>query len=124
MIGLAGCSREETKAVRAEPSSAPPMNVVEEIASPAVVGAAEPFLFAARDGVLLSWLEPAGGEKRFALRFARHADGKWSAARTITERDDLFVNWADFPSIAEDTNGVLYAHWLQKSGTGTYAYDV
>jgi hypothetical protein len=94
-----------------------------EIASPAPQGAAEPFLFATRDSVLLSWLEPAAAS-RFALRFARHRDGRWSAARTIVERDDLFVNWADFPSIAEDANGVLYAHWLQKSGSSTYAYDV
>ena len=124
MLVLAACSGEETKVVPAEPVASPPKSVVEEIASPAPVGAAEPFLLAARDGMLLSWLEPAGAEKRFALRFARYADGKWSPPRTITERDDLFVNWADFPSIAEDTNGVLYAHWLQKSGTGTYAYDV
>jgi hypothetical protein len=34
------------------------------------------------------------------------------------------VNWADFPSIVEDATGALFAHWLQKSGDGTYAYDV
>jgi hypothetical protein len=97
---------------------------VEDIAAPAGVGAAEPFLFAARDGVLLSWLEPVAGSDRVALRFARWRAGRWSAPRTIVERNDLVANWADFPSIVEDAKGVLFAHWLQKSGKGVYAYDV
>ncbi|HET8774657.1 MAG TPA: sialidase family protein [Thermoanaerobaculia bacterium] len=97
---------------------------VEALPSPAGPGAAEPFLFAARDGVLLSWLEPVAGTDRVALRFSRHREGRWSAPRTIVERNDLFVNWADFPSIVEDAQGTLFAHWLQKSGAGTYAYDV
>ncbi|MFP5245123.1 MAG: exo-alpha-sialidase, partial [Thermoanaerobaculia bacterium] len=104
-----------------EVSAVPPR--VQEVASPAGANAAEPFLFATKDGVLLSWLEPAG-ENRFALRFAKHRGGKWSAPVTITERNDLFVNWADFPSIVEDEKGALYAHWLQKSGGDTYSYDV
>lgn len=97
---------------------------VEEMASPAGADAAEPFLSATRDGVLLSWLEPVPGGKVFALRFARYRDGGWSEPKTIVQRDDLFVNWADFPSIVEDEKGTLFAHWLQKSGKGTYAYDV
>lgn len=97
---------------------------VEALPSPADAGAAEPFLFAARDGVLLSWLEPVAGTDRVALRFARHREGQWSTPRTIVERNDLFVNWADFPSVVEDAKGTLFAHWLQKSGAGTYAYDV
>lgn len=99
-------------------------SAVEELPSPAGAGAAEPFLYATRDGVLLSWLEPVAGTDRTALRFARYANGQWSAPRTIVERNDLFVNWADFPSIVEDVRGALFAHWLQKSGKGTYSYDV
>lgn len=86
--------------------------------------AAEPFLFATRDSILLSWLEPVANTDRFALRFARYRDGKWSSAQSIVERNDLFVNWADFPSVIEDAKGALFAHWLQKSGKGTYSYDV
>jgi hypothetical protein len=97
---------------------------VEELPSPAGDGAAEPFLYATRDGVLLSWLEPVAGSDRVALRFARYSGGRWSAPRTIVERNDLFVNWADFPSIVEDAKGTLFVHWLQKSGVGTYSYDV
>ena len=42
--------------------------------------------------------------------------------------DDLFVNWADFPSILfyDDTLGQrhTWAHYLQYSGEGTYDYDI
>jgi hypothetical protein len=89
---------------------------------PASAGAAETFISSTKNGVLLSWLEPAG--KRLALRFARFTDGKWTEARTIAERSDFFVNWADFPSIVATANGTLFAHWLQKSGSDVYAYDV
>ena len=97
---------------------------VSEIAAPTAGDAAQPFLFAAKDALLLSWLEPVPNTQRTALRFARFAGGKWSEPRTIIERDDFFVNWADFPSVVEDTNGALFAHWLQRSGGTTYAYDV
>jgi hypothetical protein len=88
------------------------------IPSPAGPGGAEPHLAASRDGsLLMSWVENG------ALKFASYEKGRWSAPRTIVENKDLFVNWADFPSLIE--SGVtLYAHWLQKSGAGTYSYDV
>ncbi|HUP64823.1 MAG TPA: sialidase family protein [Thermoanaerobaculia bacterium] len=97
---------------------------IEIVATPAGKGSGEPFIFALEDGLGLSWLEPVEGTDRFALRFARYANEEWSHPRTIVERDDLFVNWADFPSIQADARGDLFAHWLQKSGKGTYSYDV
>jgi len=95
-----------------------------EITNPAGAGAAEPFLFASGNALLMSWLEPVANGDRTALRFARFAGGRWSEARSIAEHNDFFVNWADFPSIVQDRRGVLYAHWLQKSGKESYAYDV
>ncbi|HUP45731.1 MAG TPA: sialidase family protein [Thermoanaerobaculia bacterium] len=97
---------------------------IETILSPAGAGAAEPFLSPAREGVLLSWLEPVEGTERHALRFARLRNGEWSSPITVAERDDFFVNWADFPSIVEDEKGVLFVHWLQKSGPKSYDYDI
>jgi hypothetical protein len=96
--------------------------VIESLAAPAPANAAQPFLFAHRQSMLLSWTEKKG--ERAAVRFARWQNGVWSEPRTIVERDDLFVNWADFPSIAADGNGALVAHWLRKSGAGKYAYDI
>jgi hypothetical protein len=44
--------------------------------------------------------------------------------RTVAEGDNWFVNWADIPSMAALEDGTLAAHWLEKSGGETYAYDV
>jgi hypothetical protein len=94
------------------------------LSSPSGPGAAEPHLAPAKGGALImSWLEPASG-KTHALKFATFRNGRWSEPRTIVARGDFFVNWADFPSIVEDAKGTLFVHWLQKSGSGTYAYDV
>jgi hypothetical protein len=124
---IAGCTQEQKKAAppAAEQRAPEAANAgVSELPSPAGANAAEPFLFATGDGVLLSWLEPVPGTDRTALRFSRYRGSRWSAPRTIIERNDLFVNWADFPSIVEDAKGALFAHWLQKRSSGTYSYDV
>jgi hypothetical protein len=125
LTSVLSCSGEKPAS---PPAPAASVNAVpqglEELPSPAAGGSAQPFLFATREGVGLSWLEPVAGTDRVALRFALHRSGAWEPARTVTERNDLFVNWADFPSMVEDAKGALYAHWLQKSGKGTYAYDI
>lgn len=88
---------------------------VVSLQSPAGPNAAEPYLAVRRDGTLMmSWLESG------ALRFASMKDGQWSAPRTIVEDEKLLVNWADFPSIVEDSRGVLFAQWLRTSGRHTY----
>jgi len=98
-------------------------DVVTSLRSPTGPGAGEPFLAAARDGrVYLSWLEPV--DSAHALKFAAYDGTSWSEPRTIRIDRDFFVNWADFPSIRELGDGRLAAHWLQKTGSGTYAYGV
>lgn len=98
---------------------------VRQLEVSAAPGSGEPNLAVAPDGrVLLSWVEPAG-EAGHSLRFAaRPKGGAWSAPETIAEGRDWFVNWADFPSLAVLPDGTFFAHWLAKSGPGTYAYDV
>ena len=71
----------------------------------------------------MSWVEKVA-EKRYALRFAVRDAKAWSAVGTVAEGENWFVNWADFPSVIALADGSLAAHWLVKSGTGTYAYDV
>ncbi|MEO6238245.1 MAG: exo-alpha-sialidase, partial [Vicinamibacterales bacterium] len=61
---------------------------------------------------------------RATLRFAEQTTGGWSAARDVASGSDWFVNWADVPSVVRLDDGTLAAHWLQKSGADTYAYDV
>lgn len=75
------------------------------------------------DGIILSWVEKIG-EKRHALRAALLEANGWSETRTVAEGDNWFVNWADFPSVIALNDGTLAAHWLVKSGAGTYAYNV
>lgn len=100
-----------------------PVGTVRALVSPAGPGSGQPFLAAGSDGsALMSWLEETASGH--ALRHARFRDGTWSAPGTITESALFFVNWADFPSILELSDGRLAAHWLARSGPGTYAYDV
>ena len=125
VLGMAGCgTREVGESAVASRASEEEDSSIEMVAVPAGDGASAPFLSAARDGLLLSWLEPVAGSDRVAVRVSRSRGAEWSAPVTVVERGDLFVNWADFPSVVEDANGALFAHWLQKSGAGTYAYDV
>lgn len=93
------------------------------LTSPAAPGSGEPNLSTAPDGrILLSWVEAV--DSSHALRFAVLGDSGWSEARTIAQGSDWFVNWADFPSLIQLRNGDLAAHWLQRSGDGSYAYGV
>jgi hypothetical protein len=48
----------------------------------------------------------------------------WSRPTTIASGREFFVNWADFPSVIELTDGTLLAHWLEKTEESPYAYHV
>lgn len=114
ITGVTGCATERRALV------------VEPIPSPTGAGAAEPFVGSVPDGSMtLSWLERAA-DSSVALKLSTlSADGAtWSTPTEIVRRTDLFVNWADFPSVVPLGEGRLLAHWLQRSGDGRYAYDV
>jgi hypothetical protein len=98
-----------------------PLRIV-PLVSPAATPAGEPQLSVSNRGVLLSWIERAGSQA--TLKFAERTGSGWSAPRVVASGGDWFVNWADVPSVVRLANGTLAAHWLQKSGPGTYAYDV
>ena len=105
-----------------QPRSAEP--ALATIPSPAGPRSGEPFL-AADDagGVHMTWIERTS-DSTHAVRYARLDGSAWSAPSTVVERADLFVNWADFPAVIATPSGRLVVHWLQRSGTGRYAYDV
>lgn len=108
----AGCGPEATRLV------------VGEVEYSAGDGSVEGNMYATPDGrVLLTWLEPVG-QGRHTLRVAVRETGRWSDPKTIVESDRFFVNWADFPSVVELSDGSRLAHWLEKSVGGTYAYGV
>jgi hypothetical protein len=99
---------------------------LEALPSPTGPDAAEPFVGVAPDGrVHLSWLERAADTTATLFVSTFDAAAKqWSAPVVVVKRKDLFVNWADFPSVVSLADGRLLAHWLQRSGTGKYDYDV
>jgi hypothetical protein len=108
---LAGCSSKNEKKL-----------VVQEIDSPASSPSAEPYLFTADDGsVLLSWIEKQ--DKKSQFKFSRFENNSWTAPMLIDSGRTWFVNWADYPMIAANGKDFI-AHYLDKSGDGTFSYDV
>jgi hypothetical protein len=95
---------------------------VRRLPSPAGASSGQPHLAASAKGILMSWIDRDG--PKATLRFAERTATGWSPARDVASGADWFVNWADVPSIVRLDNGELAAHWLQKSGSDTYAYDV
>ncbi len=97
---------------------------VRELPSPAGPQSGQPNLTTGPDGRLfLSWIEHSS--ERHSLRFTVRKGDDWSAPRIIAKEDkDWFVNWADFPSMIALPDGTMAAHWLVKSGSGTFDYDV
>ncbi len=83
----------------------------------------EPHLAVGAEGrAILTWIEPEEGVP--ALRVAIRGEGGWSAPRTVWASEAMFVNWADFPSAVEMSDGTLAVHWLEMVGDAPYAYHV
>ena len=72
--------------------------------------------------LILSWLQP--GDDGVALRYSRYQHGSWSDAETASASEDMFVNWADLPSVVPLGDGHLAAHWMVMSGAFSHAYDI
>ena len=120
------CSRTRSDATTRSQSAAPSEQalVIRSTESPTDGDSREPEFNVTQDGrAILSWVEKIG-DKRYALRTAALDRNGWSEVRTISEGDNWFVNWADFPSVIALRDNSLAAHWLVKSGSSTYAYDV
>lgn len=90
--------------------------------SPAGVNSAEPHLFTDAAGdVFLSWVEK--GDSMNTLQYSKLTGSEWSAPAPIASGKNWFVNWADYPMLSVN-NGKFISHFLDKSGEGTFAYDV
>lgn len=82
-----------------------------------------PSLAVGSDGrLLLSWIErrDAGGE----LFFSTAGVERWEGRTPVVEDPEMFVNWADYPSVRSFAPGRLFAHWPSYSADAPYAYDV
>ena len=95
---------------------------LQPLSSPTESPAGEPYLFTdADDRVFLSWIEKK--DKMNEFKFSLLEDTVWSAPTTIAADSNWFVNWADYPMIAAKGQQFI-AHFLAKSGDGTFSYDV
>lgn len=125
VIAAMGLAPTEMRTGSAEDATPPSLN---QIDPPATDGSFAPNLCVSGDRAILSWLETVETDpaenRSFRLRFAFFENSQWSPPRTIIEDVEFFANWADVPSVAIARNGTLLAHWLEKSGPGTFAYDV
>ena len=122
LLFTVGCKHGTNTSVSQNNSDQP--LVIRATDSPATGDSREPEMTATADGrIILSWVEKLDA-KRHALRTAIRDRSGWSKTQTVAEGDNWFVNWADFPSVVALNDGTLAAHWLVKSGSGTYAYNV
>ncbi len=96
---------------------------VTKMSSPAGAQSATPHLFTDKNGkVYLSWTEKTDTLNWF--KYSQLEGGVWQRPSVITTGNTWFVNWADYPMIASDGGDNMISHVLDKSGEGTYAYDV
>lgn len=114
--GNAGAASQGSRVLRAPATPVDP---------PAAAGAMAPNVTPTRDGVIATWIEPVdAGKTGHRVRFASYASGRWTAATTITEAPSIMANWADTPSVVQQGNGTLVAHWAEQVAPAAHAYDV
>lgn len=81
-----------------------------------------PMLFASKDRLFMSWTEKIN-DTISSLHYSSLVDTTWAGPQKIAQGSHWFVNWADFPAVAEN-NGHLLLHFLEKSADRTYTYDI
>ncbi|RYY15729.1 MAG: exo-alpha-sialidase [Chitinophagaceae bacterium] len=117
LIVMAGCGDA------ANNGTAIHAGTISPLPSPATDSCGEPYLFTDKKGLVhLSWIEKKG--KTYQLRFSTFKDQQWTTSISIAEGENWFVNWADYPVISGDGESHLFAHFLEKSDSGAYTYDV
>ena len=124
LIVFASCKNASTKTDnKITDSTGNVSSNIEALPSPADSVSAEPYLFTDKNGlVYLSWIEKTK-DKSF-LKFSTYNNDQWSVAKVISSGNNWFVNWADYPLLASDGANSIVAHFLEKSETGKYTYDI
>mgnify|MGYP001815136879 FL=1 len=110
---LAGCSAPD----------APHKFSIDTLAVPAGAQAAGPRLSGgAGRPLILSWMEP--DDTGTSLWYSTYRDGGWAAPQAVVSGRNMFVNWADLPSVSALGGDHRVAHWLEMAGSLTYSYHV
>jgi hypothetical protein len=93
------------------------------LAVPAGDAAAGPRLSGgAGQPLVLSWMEP--DDTGTTLWYSVLGDAGWQTPQAVVTGKNMFVNWADLPSVMALTPDHWVAHWLEMAGPLTYSYHV
>jgi hypothetical protein len=95
----------------------------EIVETPAAAGSLAPNLCAFGNQFVLSWIQ-RGSNRTASVRVASWNGKAFGATRTVAMSKQMFANWADIPSVIEAPSGDLYAHWLDRISSKTYAYGI
>lgn len=99
-------------------------SALQGVESPARGNASLPYLIKGGDNLLyMSWVEKRDSGW-IDLKYSVQKEDIWQTPEVIASGNDWFVNWADYPMMAVDNQGNMIAHFLAKSSSGTYSYDV
>ena len=95
----------------------------EIVQTPAARNSLAPNICSFGEHFALSWIEHnSNGTAR--LQMASWNGLSFGKKSMIAQSKQMFVNWADTPSIVEAPSGDLYAHWLNRISSKAYAYGV
>ncbi len=95
--------------------------LVKNINSPVNDNSSLPRLYSNGKELFMSWVQK--NDSITTLKYSKFNGDTWTSPSKIISGSDWFVNWADFPAIAEN-NGNVLTNVLQKSADGTYTYDI
>ena len=113
LLLLAGCSQPD----------APDEFSADTLPVPAGIDAAGPRVSGgAGRPLVLSWME--SDETGTTLRYSTFRDGGWAPPQTVVSGKNMFVNWADMPSVKVLADEHWVAHWLEMAGPLTYSYHI
>jgi len=119
LLFLVSCKNHETKKELKKVEAT--INIAKTFNNPSEVNSKLPRLFSNSSELYFSWVSTT--DSTSYLNYAILKDTTWTNTQEITNGNDWFVNWADFPVIAENNGNIITSH-LQKSAAGTYTYDV
>jgi hypothetical protein len=113
---LSSCQKNQEKATE--------NSALQNVESPAESNASLPYLIKGGDDLLyMSWVVKRDSGW-IDLKYSVQKEDIWQTPEVIASGNDWFVNWADYPMMAVDKQGNMIAHFLAKSSSGTYSYDV
>lgn len=104
------------------PKQNAPLDLSPEFISPPFsIAGAEPFLYADDSVIYLSWIDE--NDSSATMMLSHFENNNWTSPTKIASGNSWFINWADYPTLASNGKNII-AHYLDKSGEDTYAYDV